>query len=153
MTSPFDKILEKEIDSINDHMPITRQTLNELHTSSSPSYLTRGGETSFVKKEELRILAREVPEKYHEEVKIPIIILRRMDYGAGIYSVSGGKVELFLVHRLLGYVDLEWSDFQSWVPIEKLMRPQVQLLRRKFPSATCIGFVTAVGNDEKNSLS
>ncbi|MFX1367729.1 MAG: DUF61 family protein [Promethearchaeota archaeon] len=147
MSSPIDRILEHEIDSINDHMPVSRQSLKTLLESDSPRYQTRGGEESIIKKEEILEISKEVPSKFHGDIKLPIIILRRMDYGAGIYSAAGGKPELFLIHRLLGYVDLGWDQLASWKPVEKLMRPQVQTLRRKLPSSTCIGFVTPVGED------
>ena len=96
MSSPIDKILEHEIDSINDHMPISRESLKVLLESETPKYQTRGGEDSIIKKEEILELSKEVPQRFHEDIKLPIIILRRMDYGPGIYSVAGGKPELFL---------------------------------------------------------
>lgn len=144
MTSGIDRILEREIDSINDHMPVTRHTLKTLLQIESPKYFTRNGHESIMKKEELLELAKEVPSHHHEEINVPILILRRMDHGPGIYTISGGKFELFLVHRVLGYVDLPWAEMNSWKPIERLMRPQVQELRRRFPSTTCVGFVTVV---------
>jgi uncharacterized protein (UPF0216 family) len=144
VTSGIDRILEREIDSINDHMPATRHTLKTLLKIESPRYFTRNGQESIMKKEELLELAKEVPSHHHKEIKMPILVLRRMDYGPGIYTISGGKSELFLVHRILGYVDLPWAEMNLWKPIERLMRPQVQELRRRFPSTTCVGFVTVV---------
>lgn len=144
MTPPIDRIIEHEIDSINDHMPVTRHTLNELLESKSPHYVTRGGEVSILKKNEIVEIAEEVPSRFHKDIRLPIVILRRMDYGPGIYSVAGEKAELFLIHRILGHVDLQWGDFQTWKPAEKLMRPQVQAVRRKLPSTTCVGFITTV---------
>ena len=148
MTPPIDKIVQHEIDSINDHMPATRFSLSELAKSDDPHYMTRNGEKSILKKDEISELVRLVPSKFHNEIRLPIVILRRMDYGTGIYTIAGGKAELFLVHHLLGYVDLEWKDFQKWKSIEKLMRPQVQALRQKLPSTSCIGFVTSKANDD-----
>ena len=145
MSSPIDKILEHEIDSINDHMPLSRESLKTILKSETPKYRTRAGEESIIKKEEILEISNEVPSRFHEDIKIPIVILRRMDYGPGIYTVAGGKPELFLVHRFLGYVDLGWNQLASWKPNERLMRPQVQILRRRLPSSTCIGFVTPVG--------
>lgn len=147
MSSPIDRILEHEIDSMNDHMPVSRQSLKVLLESESPSYQTRGGEESIIKKEEILEISKEVPTRFHGNIKLPIVVLRRMDYGPGIYTVAGGKPELFLVHRFLGYVDLGWDQLSSWKSAEKLMRPQVQALRSKLPSSTCIGFVTSVGED------
>ena len=147
MTPPIDRIIEHEIDSINDHMPITRHTVHELLESDSPQYITRGGEVSILKKDEIAEIAEEVPPQFHKDIRLPIVILRRMDYGPGIYSVAGEKAELFLIHRILGHVDLQWGEFQTWTPVEKLMRPQVQAVRRRLPSTTCIGFITTVDDD------
>ncbi len=147
MTPPIDKIVQHEIDSINDHMPATRFSLRELARSDDPHYMTRNGEKSILKKEEISELVSQVPPRFHDEIRLPIVILRRMDYGTGIYTIAGGKPELFLVHHLLGYVDLEWTNFQKWKPIEKLMRPQVQAIRQKLPSTSCVGFVTSVENE------
>ncbi|NHI83177.1 MAG: DUF61 family protein [Candidatus Thorarchaeota archaeon] len=144
MTSGIDRMLEREIESINDHMPAVRHTLKSLLLLESPKYFTRTGQESIIKKEEIQNLAKEVPSHLHEEIKLPILILRRMDYGSGIYTISGGRFDLFLVHHILGYIDLPWEEMSSWKPIEQIMRPQVQELRRRFPSATCIGFVTVV---------
>jgi uncharacterized protein (UPF0216 family) len=106
--------------------------------------MTRNGEKSILKMDEISELVRLVPLRFHDEIRLPIVILRRMDYGTGIYTIAGGKAELFMIHQLLGYVDLEWDDFQKWKPIEKLMRPQVQAIRQRLPSTSCIGFVTSV---------
>lgn len=147
MTPPIDRIVQHEIDSINDHMPATRHSLRELANSEDPHYVTRSGEKSILKKEEITRLTQMVPSKHHDDIRLPFVILRRMDYGAGIYSIAGGKAELFIIHQVLGQVDLQWTDFQSWKPVEKLMRPQVQALRRELPSTSCIGFVTSSEKD------
>jgi uncharacterized protein (UPF0216 family) len=128
-------------------MPTTRFSLRELAKSDNPHYMTKIGEKSILKMDEISELVRLVPQRFHDDIRLPIVILRRMDYGTGIYTIAGGKAELFLVHHLLGYVDLEWDNFQKWKPIEKMMRPQVQAIRRKLPSTSCIGFVTSVGNE------
>lgn len=149
--SPFiEKMIERDIDTLNDHLPETRHPLSELIGVDSPQFRTRDGEISVFRKEELEKLAAEVPSKFHDDVRLPIIILRRLDYGTGIYSVAGNKVELFMLHRTLGYVDLEWEYFGVWKPVETLARPQVQLLRRKLPSTTSIGI--AMSTKEKETL-
>ncbi|MFW9845825.1 MAG: DUF61 family protein [Candidatus Thorarchaeota archaeon] len=147
MTPPIDRIVQHEIDSINDHMPAIRHSLSDLVNSDDPHYITRSGEKSILKKDEIARLAQMAPSKHHDDIRLPIVILRRMDYGAGIYSIAGGKAELFLIHQILGQVDLQWSDFQNWKPVERLMRPQIQVIRRELPSASCIGFVTSSEKD------
>jgi uncharacterized protein (UPF0216 family) len=135
----IDKMIEHDIDTLNDHLPESRVPLSDLIGVDSPQFRTRIGEVSVFRVEEIEDLKLEVPEKYHELIRLPIVVLRRLDYGSGIYTVAGNKTELFMVHRIIGYVDLEWENFGKWKPVEKLARPQVQILRRKLPSTTSIG--------------
>ena len=139
MSKFIDKMIEHDIDTLNDHLPESRVPLSELIGAESPQFKTRVGEVSVFRVEEIETLSLEVPSAFHEQIRLPIIVLRRLDYGPGIYTLAGNKAELFMVHRIIGYVDLEWTDFASWKPVEKLARPQVQLLRRKLPSSTSIG--------------
>jgi uncharacterized protein (UPF0216 family) len=94
--------------------------------------------------EEIQFLAEEVPPELHNRILLPVILLRRMDLGKGIYTIAGTKPELFLVHRVIqqivGQVDLEWEKLAAWKPVERLARPQVQVLRRRLSSTTSIGF-------------
>lgn len=139
MSKFIDKMIEHDIDTLNDHLPESRVPLNDLIGMDSPQFKTRIGEVSVFRVEEIEELAQEVPKKFHEEVRLPIVVLRRLDYGTGIYTVAGNKAELFMVHHIIGYVDLGWDDFTQWKPVEKLARPQVQILRRRLPSTTTIG--------------
>jgi len=132
-------MIEHDIDTLNDHLPESRVPLSELIGIDSPQFKTRIGEISVFRVEEIEELALEVPKRFHGDIRLPIIILRRLDYGSGIYTVAGNKAELFMVHRVIGYVDLGWEDFSKWKHVEKLAKPQVQLLRRKLPSTTSIG--------------
>jgi uncharacterized protein (UPF0216 family) len=132
-------MIEHDIDTLNDHLPESRVLLSDLIGVDSPQFRTRIGEISVFRVEEIEDLTLEVPEKYHEIIRLPIVVLRRLDYGSGIYTVAGNKAELFMVQRIIGYVDLEWGDFGKWKSVEKLARPQVQILRRKLPSTTSIG--------------
>lgn len=148
--SPFiEKMIEQDIDTLNDHLPESRHPLSQLILDESPQFRTRDGQISVFRKDELTELAKEVPSRYHEDIFLPIVLLRRLDYGQGIYTVAGSKVELFTIHRVLGYVDLEWEDLGKWKQVERLARPQVQLLRRKLPSTTSIGI--ALSTKEKDT--
>jgi uncharacterized protein (UPF0216 family) len=137
----IDKLIEHEIDTLNDHLPESRITLRELVKSDKPYFITKSGEKSVFRREEIQWLLEQIPERFHDEIRLPIIILRRLDYGSGIYTVAGNKYELFLIHRVLGYVDLEWENLAAWKPIERLARPQVQVIRQKMPTISCIGIV------------
>jgi len=143
----IDKMIEHDIDTLNDHLPESRVPLSELIGVASPHFRTRTGEVSIFQTEEIEKIILEVPNKFHRDVHLPIVILRRLDYGPGIYTVAGNKIELFMVHRIIGYVDLAWVNFSKWKPIEKLARPQVQLLRRELPSTTTIGIAMSSKED------
>ena len=148
----FDKILEHEIDSANEHLPAKKVALREIVESGNLSYPTKGGEISSFRQEEIELLVKMVPEHLHGEIKLPIVILRRMDLGTGIFSVAGGKVELFLVFRIIQDSDaIEWDDFTFWTPIERYARLQIQILRRKLPSTTTIGFTLTPSEDNKKN--
>jgi uncharacterized protein (UPF0216 family) len=152
LSPSIDKLIEHEIDTLNDHLPETRITLQELSKSGKPFFITRSGEKSIFRVEEIEWLQEQVPSRFHDSIRLPIVILRRLDYGLGIYTVAGNKTELFMIHRILGYVDLEWKIFASWKPIEQLARPQVQYLRKRMPSTTCIGIVHATREKPRNDV-
>ncbi|MBY8997846.1 MAG: DUF61 family protein [Candidatus Thorarchaeota archaeon] len=139
MSGFIDKMIEHDIDTLNDHLPESRVPLSDLIGLDSPQFKTRIGEVSVFRIEEIEEISLEVPERFHRDIRLPIVFLRRLDYGPGIYTIAGSKAELFMLHRIIGYVDLGWEDFATWKSVEKLARPQVQLLRRKLPSTTSIG--------------
>lgn len=144
MSRHLDRMIEHDIDTLNDHLPEARVSLKELLSQPEPYYITKAGEKSVFKREEIEEISGMVPEHLHGEIRLPIVILRRMDYGAGIHTVAGNKHELFMIHQVLGYVDLRWENFAAWKPLERLARPQVQLLRRRLPSTTALGIVVGV---------
>jgi len=148
----IDRLIEHEIDTLNDHLPETRVTLKDLIESGKPFYVTRSGEKSIFREEEIEWLREQVPNQFHDSVRLPIVILRRLDHGLGIYTVAGNKTELFMIHRILGYVNLEWKNFASWKPIEQLARPQVQSIRKKMPSTSCLGIVFATREKAKEEV-
>lgn len=153
MNSKIDKMLEHEIDTLNDHLPRARIRLADLLKEENPHYVTRSGEKSVFKAEDLEWLSKEVPTKFHKLVRLPLVLLRRLDYGPGIHTVSGNKTELFLIHKILGYDDLVWDNFSAWKPVEELARPQVQIIRWKMPTTTSLGIVLTTSRDSKNIAS
>jgi len=151
VNSKIDKMLEHEIDTLNDHLPRSRIYLVDLLKGENPHYITRSGEKSVFKAEELEWFENEVPVKYHKSIRLPIVLLRRLDHGPGIHTVAGNKTELFIIHRILGYDDLEWENFTTWKPVEQLARPQVQILRQKLPSTTSLGIVLVTSRDTRRN--
>lgn len=151
MSSRIDKMIEHDIDTLNDHLPHARINLVDLLKQEDPHFITRSGDKSVFKVEELEWLSKEIPNQFHDSIRLPIVLLRRLDYGPGIHSVAGNKAELFMIHKVLGYDDLVWDNFPTWKPVEKLARPQVQILRKKMPSTTSLGIVLTTSRDTKKS--
>ena len=148
MSPGIDSFLEHEIDILNNHLPENRVTLKELLTQEKPKFYTKCGDESVFRMEDIEFLRQEIPETFYDDIRLPIIILRRLDYGPGIYTIAGNKAELFIIHKILGYDDLSWRNYNSWVPAEQLARPQVQRIRQRMPSTTTIGIVFT--SDRKN---
>ena len=138
MSRFLERIIEKEIDSANNHLPAKRVSLANVSQNENHVFETRGGRESSFRPKEIEWLTSEVPEKYHDSFFIPLVILRRTDFGPGIFSVSGSKPELFLINKIVGYVDLEWDKMGEWKPVHRYARPQVRIIRKKLP--TTLGF-------------
>ncbi|MHA1962034.1 MAG: DUF61 family protein [Candidatus Thorarchaeota archaeon] len=152
MSSFIERMIERDIDTANEHLPREKIPLSELLGLDNPHYVTRDGQESVLRQEELDRLEKEVPSEFHGDIRLPIVVVRRMDLGRGIYTIAGEKPDLFMVQKIVqevvGQVDLEWEILHSWKPVEQLVRPEVQVLRRELPSTTCLGF--ALGANREN---
>jgi len=136
----FDALLGREIRKLNTHLPKHRRTLKELLRDEDPTLPTVDGSTIVLRKEETQELAQIVPPEYHDSLKLPIIILRRMELGRSLYTVSGDKVEEFTVKKILGKTT---DDYHTMYLDDKslyLYRPDVSELLRRFHSLIVIGF-------------
>ncbi|WXG40933.1 MAG: DUF61 family protein [Candidatus Freyarchaeum deiterrae] len=137
----FTKIWVREIEKLNDHLPRNYKTLEFLLESKDPYVLTMDGDRIVFKREELQSLAKIVPKKYHGKLQLPIVFIRRIDMGEGVFSISGGKIEKGIVMKLLGLIDNPFSEDESaFLPY--IYRYQVLEIRRKIRSLTTIGFAT-----------
>ncbi len=144
MSSFFERMLKHEIDTANDHLPRVRVPLDKLLREEHPCFMTRGGEPSFFRREELELLRGLVPERYRQQISLPIVIMRRPDLGAGLYTIAGSRPELFLINRVAsGALQLDWREPRTWRIRETLARPEVQVVRRKLPSTTCVGIAVS----------
>ena len=93
-----------------------------------------------LKKDEIEQLARIVPPEYHDAVKLPLIILRRMELGKSVYTVSGDKVEEFTVKKILGRTAEDYKAMYLEDTTFFLYRPDVSELVRRFHSLVVIAF-------------
>jgi len=136
----YDAVLWHEIRKLNTHLPKRRMTLAQLLKKADPALEAVDGSSILLKSAELHELAKLVPREYQDRIRLPIIILRRMDLGKSIYTVSGEAIEEFTVKKLLGITSLEYHEMYRERGAVYLYRPQVTELLRAFHSLVVIGF-------------
>ncbi|MHA1238512.1 MAG: DUF61 family protein [Candidatus Odinarchaeia archaeon] len=129
----LDVLWKHEIKTINAHLPKIRKPLSELINESEPAVPTQDGNNFFINKDELVELANLLPKRMHKYVRLPIILIRRVNLGPGVFTVGGSKWDAEAIRIIL---DLENS---KTFPLY-LYRPQVYQLRKKFRTLTVIGF-------------
>ena len=140
--SGFLSALEKEIAQLNNHMPKSKKTLQQLLSESTPAFTSRDGQRSAVRNEELQALAKTIPEELHDQIRLPFTILRRTALGPGAHTVGGSKLDQFVVHKILGKIKNPYSMWRNCNLPRIIYSPEVAILRRKLPTTLMIGFGT-----------
>jgi len=136
----FDALLSRELRKLNTHLPKQRRTLKELITEEDPTIPTIDGSTILMRKSEIAELAKIVPPEQYGNLKLPFIVLRRMELGRSVYTVSGDRVEEFTVKKILGRTSASYNTMYSDHDPLFLYRPDVSELVRRFHSLVVIGF-------------
>jgi uncharacterized protein (UPF0216 family) len=114
--------------------------LKELLTEVDSTLPAMDGSSIVLRKEEIEELSRIVPREYYDSVKLPIIVLRRMELGKSVYTVAGDRVEEFTVKKILGKTNAEYHAMHLDDEPLFLYRPDVSELVRKFHTLVVIGF-------------
>jgi uncharacterized protein (UPF0216 family) len=136
----FDAILGHELRKLNTHLPKQRRKLSELLSSDDPTVEAADGSSIVLKTAELEELANIVPKEYHDQVKLPFTILRRMELGRSVYTVTGDKIEQFTLKKILGTATNDFQHIYKENESAFFYRPQVVELIRRFHSLVVIGF-------------
>jgi uncharacterized protein (UPF0216 family) len=140
MERALDAVLTYEIRKLNTHLPRHRQTMSDLMKSSDPTIEAVDGTSILLRTDELEELSRIVPREYQDRLKLPIVILRRMEFGKSTYTVSGEPIEEFTVKKILGETNADFHQMYMDRESFFLYRPQVVELLRKYHSLFVIGF-------------
>lgn len=130
-------LLQHETEKLNEHLPKEFKTLEELLSMDDPCVKTRDGGEIIFDRAELRMIASLLPRELHSQLRLPIVLLRRIDLGPGVFSVSGGKIEAYLTLKLLSKREVTLNDVR--LPLY-IYRPEVQELRRRLRTSTVVGF-------------
>jgi len=136
----MDAVLGHELRKLNTHLPKQRRSLSELRQMKEPTVKATDGSDIILNKSDLDDLAKIVPAEYQDRVKLPIIVLRRMELGRSVYTVSGERIEEFTVRKILGLTNEEYYQMYKDQEATFLYRPQVTELIRRFHSLIVIGF-------------
>jgi uncharacterized protein (UPF0216 family) len=140
----FDRMLnfiwKHDVSRLNDHLPSKTVLLSELLSLKQPSIKTRDGGNFWIDKDELSRIASLVPVKLHSKLHLPIILVRRIDLGEGVFSIAGNKLEAFFSARILGITNEPFDSYEDADIPAYLYRPQVQEMRKKLRSLSVIGF-------------
>lgn len=136
----FDALLSRELRKLNTHLPKQRRTLKELLAEEYPTIPTADGSSIVLNKSEIEELSKIVPLAYYGNLKLPFIVLRRMELGKSAYTISGDRVEEFTVKKILGSTTADYHAMYSDQDPLFLYRPDVSELIRRFHSLVVIGF-------------
>jgi uncharacterized protein (UPF0216 family) len=132
-------LLREEVRRLNAHLPRRRKTIKELLAEDAPSVQAVDGSPIVLRKEEITSLARDIPSSLHDKVKLPFLIVRRMDLGKGVYVFIGEPLEQKVLEWILGLTELPIGTKESSEPLY-IYKPQVSELIRRFHSLLVIGF-------------
>ena len=134
-------MLQNELRKLNTHLPKNRKTARELLTEDDPTVSTVSGDRLALKKPELEALRAELPDELLDRLKLPIVVLRRRDLGAGAFTLLGDSYEEYALSKLLDEYNGTLSDFIRTRPSSVVFyKPQISELMRRFHSLVVIGF-------------
>ncbi len=137
----LDKIWQSDVEKINDHLPKEFKTLSQLLKSDTPNVVTKSGSLIIFDKDELNLIAKIIPQNFQNKLKLPIILLRRLDLGRGIYQVLGGKIEAYTILKILYRNNPDKSPSINDINLPLyLYRPQVFELKKLLKTSLVIGF-------------
>src|SRR5256712_8745901 len=134
-------MLQNELRKLNTHLPKNRKTIRELLAEDQPTVSTVSGEKVAMKKAEIEALTAELPEALRDKVKLPIVLLRRRELGAGAFTLLGDSYEEYALSKVLGDYDDSQADLRQARESPKVFyKPQVSELMRRFHSLIVVGF-------------
>ncbi|MFW9922179.1 MAG: DUF61 family protein [Candidatus Thorarchaeota archaeon] len=136
----LDLIWNLDIEKMNENLPVENKTLKELLADDKPSVKTKKNQIHKIRKVDLEFIATFFPENEWQNVRFPIILLRRTGLQKGLFSVSGGKNELFAVFRIVGKTEQTLSQFLLEDHQPYIWKPEAFTAMRKASTLFIIGY-------------
>jgi uncharacterized protein (UPF0216 family) len=120
-----DRLLKKQIFSLNRHLPRQRKTLLELLVEDRPHVVGGDGTRHRFKRDELQRIARIIPEKDHGRLKLPIYLeIESQTSGSRV----AGDLELKVICHILELEDCRREMY--------IYRPDIKSIRKELPTTT-----------------
>lgn len=120
-----DRLLKKQIFSLNRHLPKQRKTLKELLMEDKPHVVGADGIRHRFKRDELRKISEIIPEKDQSRLKLPIYLEIESDTSG---TRVGGGPELKIICSILNMEDCSREMY--------IYRPDLKIIRRELPTTT-----------------
>lgn len=136
----LDLIWSLDIEKMNDHLPTERKTLAELLSEEKPQVKTKKDQIHRIKKKDLETICELFPEEEWKNVNLPVVLLRRTAMEKGLYSVSGGIRELYIIQRISGRTSDKFSRFKLDDHQPYIWKPEAFTAIRKAGSIIIIGY-------------
>ncbi len=137
----FEALIGHEIQRLNSHLPKQTHSLKDLLANDGDVAIDAvDGSRLLLRRTELQVVGSILPVEYHEKLRIPFIILRRMELGRSIYTVLGDRLEAFTIEKILGRTSDSFHEMYKHREQVFLYRPEVAELVAKFHSLVVIGF-------------
>ena len=120
-----DRLLKKQILSLNRHLPHQRKSLKELLEEDKPHVVGVDGTRQRFKTSEIKKIAEMIPPEQHHLLKLPIYLeIESQTSGTRI----SGKLELKVVCHILKLKDCTREKY--------IYRPEMRILRKELPTTT-----------------
>ena len=120
-----DRLLKKQILSLNRHLPHQRKSLKELLEEDKPHVVGVDGTRQRFKTSEIKKIAEMIPIDQHHLLKLPIYLeIESQTSGTRI----SGKLELKVVCHILNLKDCTSEKY--------IYRPEMRIIRKELPTTT-----------------
>ena len=120
-----DRLLKKQIFSLNRHLPKQRKNLKELLEEDKPRVIGADGTRHRFKRDELKRIAKIIPEKDQSRLKLPIYLEIESETSG---TRVAGDLELKILCNILKLEDCGREMY--------IYRPDLKIIRRELPTTT-----------------
>lgn len=120
-----DRLIKKQILSLNRHLPKRRKNLKELLEEEKPHVIGADGTRHRFKRAELKIIASIIPKNSLGRLKLPLYI--EIDSKTSGSRIAG-QLECDLICTILGKENCGEEIY--------IYRPDIKVVRQKLPTTT-----------------